>query len=101
MQVIYQRLLSGFGFDAVIGLKDGVVAKPNPTELYNLMDKFGADNQNTYFIGDGDTDVLAANNAGVNQIAVTYGYRDKEHLQKLGATVLADTPKDIQSLILR
>ena len=101
MQVIYQRLLSGFGFDAVIGLKEGVVAKPNPTEIYNLMDKFGVAKQNTYFIGDGDTDVLAANNAGVNLIAVTYGYRDKEYLQKLGATVFADTPKDIQSLILR
>ena len=32
MQVIYQRLLSGFGFDAVIGLKEGVAVKPDPAE---------------------------------------------------------------------
>lgn len=94
-QVIYQRLLSGFGFDAVIGLKEGVAVKPDPAEIFNLMKKFGTDKQNTYFVGDGDTDVLAANNAGVNLIAVTYGYRDKDYLQKLGAKVFADTPSEI------
>ena len=100
-EVIYQRLLSNFEFDAVIGLKEGVAVKPDPTEIFNLMKKFGVDKQSTYFVGDGDTDVLAALNAEVNLIAVTYGYRDKDYLQGLGATTFADNPKEILSLITK
>ena len=100
-EVIYQRILAEFGFDEVIGLKEGVVAKPEPTEIFKLMEKFGADKQNTYFVGDGDTDVLAALNADVNLITVTYGYRDKDYLQGLGAKVFADNPQEILSLITK
>jgi phosphoglycolate phosphatase len=100
MQVIYDRLLSKFKFDEVIGLREGVAIKPDPTEIFNLMKKFGVDKANTYFVGDGDTDVLAARNADVNLIAVTYGYRDKDYLQKLGAKTFADTPSEILKYIL-
>lgn len=97
--VIYDRLLKQYGFDAIVGLEEGVVEKPNPTELYKLMQKFCVDKQNTYFVGDGDTDVLVANNAGVNLIAVTYGYRDKQTLQNLGASIFADSPQELLKLI--
>jgi phosphoglycolate phosphatase len=100
MQVIYDRLLSEFKFDEVIGLREGVAIKPDPTEIFNLMKKFGVDKSNTYFVGDGDTDVLAARNADVNLIAVTYGYRDKDYLQKLGAKTFANTPSEILKYIL-
>lgn len=98
--VIYEKYLKEFGFDVVVGLRQGIVAKPNPTEIFNLMQKFGTDKNNTYFVGDGDTDVLAAQNAGVKLIAVTYGYRDKEFLESLGAKVFAKKPEDILGVIV-
>jgi phosphoglycolate phosphatase len=97
---IYDRYIKHIGFDKVIGIREGVVAKPDPTEIFNLMKEFNADKENTYFIGDGDTDVLASLNAGVNLITVTYGYRDKDILEKLGATCFVDTPKEIADIIL-
>ena len=100
MQVIYDRLFSEYAFDEAIGLRQGIAIKPDPTEIFNLMKKFGVDKENTYFVGDGDTDVLAALNAGVNLIAVTYGYRDKDYLQKLGARNFANTPSEILKYIL-
>ena len=98
--IIYDKYIKHVGFDKVVGLGNGVVAKPEPTEIFNLMKEFGSDKENTYFIGDGDTDVLASLRAGVNLIAVTYGYRDKDFLEELGAKVFADTPKEIADIIL-
>lgn len=98
--VIYDKYIKHIGFDKVIGLREGVVAKPDPTEIFNLMKEFGADKETTYFIGDGDTDVLAGLSAGVKLITVTYGYRDKEDLEKLGADCFVDTPQKIADIIL-
>lgn len=98
--VLYNKYLSGFAFDKVLGLREGVVAKPDPTEIINLMKEYGVDKENTYFVGDGDTDVLASIKAGVKLIAVTYGYRDKSMLAELGATTFVDAPSEITKIIL-
>ena len=86
-------------YDLVVGQKQGVVGKPDPSELFKIMDYFKVNKENTFFVGDGDTDVLAGLRAGVNLIAVTYGYRDKEDLKALGATVFADNALDVYRII--
>lgn len=98
--VIYDKYIKYIGFDKVLGLKEGVVPKPDPYEITKLMQEFGSDKENTYFVGDGDTDVLASINAGVNLVTVSYGYRDKDVLENLGAKVFADNPKQIADIIL-
>ena len=94
-EVVYDKLLKDFNFDKVVGLKEGIIPKPDPTEIYNLIKEFGVEKENTYFIGDGDTDVLASLNANVKLIAVTYGYRTKDFLKTLGAYDFADNPQQI------
>lgn len=101
VKVVFEKLLKDFGFDKIVGLDGKIIPKPNPTELYNIMAEFGVSKEETYFVGDGDTDVQVALNAGVNLIAVTYGYRDKEYLQGLGATTFAQTPEEILSTITK
>lgn len=96
---IFNRYLKDFGFSVVLGQRQGVVPKPDPTEILNLMKEFGTDKNTTYFVGDGDTDVLAGLRAGVKLIAVTYGYRDKDVLASLGAKVFADSPEEILDII--
>ncbi len=98
---IYRNHLSDIEFDKIVGLKEGVKHKPDPTEIIKMLDEFGVEKKNAYFVGDGDTDVLASKNAGVKCIAVTYGYRDKEILEALGASIFADTPKEILDIILK
>ncbi len=99
--IIYDKYIKQLCFDNVIGIKDGVIPKPDPTEILKLIKEYNVTKENTYFIGDGDTDVLAAINAGVNLIAVTYGYRDKDVLISLGAKVFADSPEQILHHILK
>ena len=99
--VIYDKYIKHLGFDKVVGLRKGIVPKPEPTEIFNLMKEFNTTKENTYFIGDGDTDVMAALNAGVKLIAVTYGYRDEPVLFSLGARNFARTPQEIADFILK
>ena len=55
------------------------------------------------YVGDSEVDVLTAKNAGVPCVAVTWGFRDKEDLEKSGAKCFCeDTEKlaaSIESLI--
>ena len=101
VDVVADKLLSKFNFDKIVGLDGKIIPKPDPTELYNIMAEFGASKEDTYFVGDGDTDVMVALNAGVNLIAVTYGYRSEGFLRTLGATTFANTPEEILPLIIK
>jgi phosphoglycolate phosphatase len=97
---VYKKYLAEYNFDVVVGQRANKKTKPDPETTLEIIKNLSADKENTYFIGDGDTDVLASLNAGVNLITVTYGYRDKDILEKLGATCFVDTPKEIADIIL-
>ena len=99
VQEIARKFFSTYKFDYVIGIKEGIHRKPNPESTQFLMEKLGANKENTYLIGDGETDVQTAINAGINGIAVTYGYRTKEQLKLVGATTFIDKPVQLLDLI--
>jgi len=46
-------------------------------------------------VGDSEVDVMTARNAGVDCIAVTWGFRSPEQLQEAGASVLIDSPMEL------
>lgn len=48
--------------------------KPDPRHVLYTLDDMGADSNNTAFIGDSETDIEAANNAGLPSVLVTFGY---------------------------
>ena len=96
---LYDRVLKPLGFDKVVGLSESVLPKPNPSATLSLIKEFDATNKTTYFIGDGETDVMTAINAKVNCIAVLWGNRDKEFLSKYGAKVFAKEPFELLELI--
>lgn len=56
------------GFDAVIALEDVKEHKPHPEPLLKAMEELGSDPEDTVMIGDGDGDIHAAHNAGVDSI---------------------------------
>ncbi|MBP3278029.1 MAG: HAD hydrolase-like protein [Butyrivibrio sp.] len=50
-------------------------------------------------IGDTKYDIEGALGAGVDSIAVTYGYGNTKSLRKSGATFIADSVKDISDIL--
>jgi len=96
---VYRQFFKEFEFDMVVGLSDKVVRKPDPSATLDIINKLGVQKENVYFVGDGETDVMTAKNAGVKSVAVLWGYRDKQELQDAGANIFALKPLDLINLI--
>ena len=96
---VYQKYLSFANFDMVVGQSSSVKCKPDKTATLNILEKLNVKKENAFFIGDGETDVLTSINAGIKNVSVLWGYRDKNQLQKVGATTFVRYPKEILSLI--
>lgn len=82
-------------FDAAAGDQEGKERKPAPDLVFEVLKKLGAAPEDGYYIGDSDVDVATAANSGMECIAVTWGFRDREFLIAHGATRFAEEPKDI------
>ncbi len=87
-------------FDVVTGERAGVPRKPAPDMVHNALQALDVSAEQAVFVGDSDTDVLTAKNAGLTGVFVTWGFRDAVCLQRAGATRLASTPQELQSFIL-
>ncbi len=96
---ICKEQLFDISFDKIVGQSNGVKCKPDKMATEQILSEFGVEKQNAYFVGDGETDVQVAKNAGINGISALWGYRTKEQLEKAGATVFAKSPQDLLKLI--
>lgn len=81
--------------DAACGERGGIAKKPAPDMLLAIMQRLGANPATTIYIGDSDTDILTAQNAGVVCIGACWGFRGREFLEQHGAKLLAQTPMDV------
>lgn len=95
------RFFGGFGIDAVQGQEEGVPLKPDPRGALALAAKFGVKAEDCVIVGDGETDVMTAKNAGMDCISVLWGYRDKEQLGEAGATRFASDFAELSEILLR
>jgi phosphoglycolate phosphatase len=82
-----------------IGESENVRRKPAPDSVYTAVNELHSELSRTIFIGDSETDVKTAKNAGIPCIGVTWGFRNREILREAGADFIIDTPKEILTLI--
>ena len=68
---------------------DQTFSKPHPAMLLELMDELAVTVRRTLMIGDTTHDVLMAQNAGVDALAVSYGAHPAEQLRALAPLALA------------
>ena len=92
VQQLNQIYFGGLGIIAV-GDRPDMPRKPEPDMVHYLCDKLHS--QNVLYVGDSDTDVQTARNAGVEQISVLWGYRSREQLVAAGAERFVETPSEI------
>jgi phosphoglycolate phosphatase len=67
-------------FDLVLGGDSIAGMKPDPAPVLHVLQKLGVEPERAAMVGDGTTDVEAANAARVHSCAVTYGYRSADIL---------------------
>lgn len=86
-------------FDCEIGARDGISNKPAPDSVNEVLKTLKIDKSNAVYIGDSDVDVATAQNAHMDSIIVTWGFREKEFLKAQGGKVFADTTEEILQMI--
>ncbi|MBO5277071.1 MAG: HAD-IIIA family hydrolase, partial [Clostridia bacterium] len=77
----------------------GIRKKPAPDSLLAVMQRLGAGTRSTVYVGDSEVDIQTAQNAGVECISVTWGFKDREFLVENGATLLIDEPKELLEVL--
>ncbi|MDE6597569.1 MAG: HAD family hydrolase [Clostridia bacterium] len=91
----YQKYLSEFGFDCVLGQTDKFPLKPDPASTLAVIKKLGVDKSECLFVGDGETDVLTAKAANIKCVSALWGYRTRQQLDVAGATDFAQKFSDL------
>ncbi len=77
-------------FDFIGGDSGDFACKPDPTlTRYAALTLRVAPNE-CLFVGDGETDVCTARNAGMRGVAALWGYRTREQLERAGAKEFAE-----------
>ena len=82
-----------------IGETNDIKRKPAPDSVFRAIKELGADLNRAILVGDSETDVRTAKNAGIPCIGVTWGFRSREVLRSEGAEYLIDTPRELLTII--
>ncbi len=86
-------------FDWMAGEQSGILRKPAPDSVNRILDSLHISRDRAVYIGDSDVDIKTAQNAGMDGIIVTWGFKDPEFLRDRGAGCLVSDPGEIMGLI--
>jgi phosphoglycolate phosphatase len=85
--------------NVAVGQSDATRKKPAPDTVFFAMEQLNAKNEDTLYIGDSEVDSATADNAGVDCVLVSWGFRDKSILEKQKAVMIVETPQEILDFI--
>ena len=86
-------------FDISVGERQGILKKPAPDSVNEVLKQLQVAKEEAVYIGDSDVDIATARNVKMDCISVVWGFRKEEFLREQGAVVFARTPEDILQII--
>ena len=100
---ILDKMVSRFDievFDYVLGTEESDFKhKPDPDIVNYIISQVGVDKKDAVIIGDSKSDILTGHNAGIDTIAVSYGYDTKDNLINANPTLIIDDFTSLQDII--
>ena len=101
--VFSEKILEKIGlakyFDHMVGPDLSDHSSDKKRLIEKAVDEYGLKKAECVMIGDTRYDIIGASDAGVDSIAVTYGYGKIDEMKEAGATYMADSVKDIAEII--
>lgn len=94
-----ERFFPAGYFDFVGGDSGAFRCKPDPSLTRYAALSLRVPLRECVFVGDGETDVLTAKNAGMRGIAALWGYRTREQLARAGAREFAERFGDLEKIL--
>jgi phosphoglycolate phosphatase len=93
------KFLQGVQFDAVVGAREGVARKPDPSGALSIAAELGIAPREFIYVGDTNTDMQTAVSAGMYPVGALWGFRTAEELLANGARVLIRHPLDLLAVL--
>jgi phosphoglycolate phosphatase len=94
-------ILSRWNFDVILGQRNGVPPKPDPTGALEAAERLNLPPKDFIYLGDSAVDMKTAVASAMFPVGVLWGFRSKEELQKNGSLELIDHPSEILYLLDR
>lgn len=89
-QIYFDRYIK-----AAIGDRAGARRKPAPDSVIMALHELGSEKEKAVYIGDSEVDYETAKNSGLDCILVSWGFRDRELLERMEGAVVVDTCEEI------
>ena len=93
------ELLSRWLFDAVVGQRDEVPAKPDPAAAIEIAKEMQIPPGEYLYLGDSAVDMKTAVAAGMFPVGALWGFRSRDELLGGGARVLIGRPIDLLEVL--
>ncbi len=98
VQPLCRRYYNGL-FDYAVGERAGIRRKPAPDSVQEVLRRLQVNPEEAVYIGDSEVDIQTAENAGLDSIIVTWGFRDRAYLESQGGRRFVDRPEEIEQII--
>ena len=87
-------------FVEVLGQREGIPAKPDPSIVNEIMTKAGVKQGDILYVGDSNVDMQTAHHAGVTAIGVAWGFRPRTELEALHPAHIIEKAEELLPLLL-
>lgn len=84
-------------FACVCGQREGVPTKPHPMVVEGILQTLQVAKTDTLYVGDSDVDMQTAVNAGVDAVAVSWGFRPKAELEAYHPLAVIDNAGELDA----
>lgn len=82
-------------FGVTEGNRDGRPFKPAPESVYAALSALGVPADRALYVGDSEVDFLTAQNAGMDCVLCSWGYRPRHELEKYSPLGIIDAPGEL------
>ncbi len=93
------NILLGDRVDLILGNTSNRPKKPDPTALFEILDRFNVTGDECLYIGDTSTDMKTGNGGKCHSVGVLWGFRDRQELEENNAEFIIEKPREILDII--
>lgn len=81
--------------EVAIGEREDIRRKPAPDTVEEALRQLGVGKQGAVYVGDSEVDIETARNSSLPCISVLWGFRDRDFLERHGATNFISRPEEL------
>ena len=98
-KMVVKHFFSDITFYKVLGGRKGIPLKPDPTAVFEIIEKLNLSKEKILYIGDTAIDMQTAIAADLHPVGVSWGFRTIKELEDSGAKNIIHSPIELLDLL--